>query len=255
MDHRLSAIDAKEKKHLFLTLPNMMKPGNQLPGVFRCEEYEPRRLTSRAELACIMSWKRLLLKAEKINSPSGWYLLMEDDLGASLARPKEWVHSLLDLIEYCPKNTLAIQCAPISAKIRNDLVNHWLGSDQKCLAVKKEDVKSHGNGAVLLNEKAIDLLVDPLVRLSEYLRSNLHPIVHPWKVRPVADKWLYGALPKKSCQVATFPHFCLEADDSTLHDEHVTAFHKPSRDITINIWERERLNGLLEAQKKWDMIR
>ena len=85
--------------------------------------------------------------------------------------------------------------------------------------------------------------------------SNWHPLVHPWRIRPVADKWIYGALPKGSCQVATYPHFCLEAEDSDLHSEHVELFHKPSREITLKIWKDDQRDILLNAQKAWDNVK
>ena len=99
------------------------------------------------------------------------------------------------------------------------------------------------------------MLIDPLIRLAKFLSSNWHPLVHPLKIRAVADKWIYGALPAGSCQVATYPHFCLEAEDSALHNEHVQAFHKPSRDTTIKIWHRDKRLRLLEALESWDQIR
>ena len=48
---------------------------------------------------------------------------MEDDVGACLATPDSWAHSLLDLIDFCPKGTVLIQLAPISADVRHSLAN------------------------------------------------------------------------------------------------------------------------------------
>ena len=79
-------------------------------------------------------------------------------------------------------------------------------------------------------------------------------MLYPWRLRLAADKWLYAALPTGSCQVATYPHFCLDAEDSDLHIEHVDNFHKPSRQVTINIWKRDHRLELLSAQKAWDNI-
>lgn len=251
---RFSAIDARDKRQFFLALPNLLKAGNQLPGVYRSEESQPNRKTSRAELACMASWKRLLCVAKSVRSPSGWLLLMEDDLGATLANPKAWVHSLLDLIEFCPSHTLAIQLAPISAIVRQHLVEEWKQSHGSCLAVSKEQVRSHGNGAILINQKSLTILQDPLINFSSMFSKNFHPMLYPWRLRPVADKWLYAALPTGSCQVATYPHFCLDAEDSDLHIDHVDNFHKPSRQVTINIWKRDHRLELLSAQKAWDNI-
>ena len=252
--HRLSAIDAADNDQKLLALPNLFQAGTKLPGLYRSEEPESSRRTSRPELACLASWKRLLLNSQQIDSPSGWLLLMEDDVGASLARPAAWAHSLIDLIEFCPKQTLAIQLYPTNAKIREKLAQDWEISQGKCIAVNKEIVHSHGNAAILLNKKALEILIDPLQYFANYISKNWHPMLHPWKIRPVADKWLYGTLPPGSCQVATYPHFCLDAENSALHPEHVEAFHRPSRAATINIWERDNRKGLLESQKFWESI-
>lgn len=121
---------------------------------------------------------------------SGWVLLMEDDVDTSLAAPLSWAHSLAELIDRCPAETLAFQMTPISAEARQTLFGCW--------------------------------------------RGNWHPLVHPWCIRPVTDKWLYGGLPPGSCRVATYPHFCLEAQESSLHQHHMQAFHRPSRAAPSN---------------------
>ena len=249
---RLPAIDARDPHHHLLALPNPLQGGTQLPGLSRKEEADPNRRTSRAELSCLASWKRLMIEAASIRSPSGWLLLLEDDLGACLAAPGGWAHSLLDLIERCPPQTLAVQLAPISARVREQLAITWRQGSG--LVVAKETIRCHGNGAVLLHRRALPLLIDPLLRFSSQYKKNWHPLLHPWRIRPVADKWLYGALPPGSCQVATYPHFCLEAQDSWLHQEHVEAFHKPSRDVTLNVWRRDQRAALLVAQQTWDRI-
>lgn len=252
--HRFDAIDSNDMHQRLLALPNPFRAGTPLPGLYLLEEAKPKQPTKRSELACLASWKRLLITAKKIKAPRGWVLLMEDDLGASLAASHDWAHTLIDLIEFCPDQTLAIQLAPISAAVRQQLATEWQQSNGTCLAISKENVRSHGNGAVLLHQKALDLLIDPLLCLTYSFKKNWHPLLHPWKIRPVADKWLYGALPAGSCQVATYPHFCLEAEDSTLHLEHVAAFHKPSRDVTMRIWKRDQRESLLKAQYTWDQI-
>ena len=252
--HRFNAIDSNDMHQRLLALPNPFRAGTPLPGLYLRDEAEPKQPTKRSELACLASWKRLLITAKKIKAPRGWVLLMEDDLGASLAASHDWAHTLIDLIEFCPNQTLAIQLAPISAAVRQQLATEWQQSNGTCLAISKENVRSHGNGAVLLHQKALDLLIDPLLCLTYSFKKNWHPLLHPWKIRPVADKWLYGALPAGSCQVATYPHFCLEAEDSTLHLEHVAAFHKPSRDVTMRIWKRDQRESLLKAQYTWDQI-
>lgn len=252
--NRLKAIDAQETQHCFMALSNPLQPGTALPGLIRSEEHEPSRRTSRAELACLASWKRLVLLARRTYTPCSWWLLMEDDLGASLAAPQAWAHSLLDLIDSCPQQTLAIQLAPINAKLRQHLADQWKSSKGRCLSVMKETVKGHGNGAVLLHKRALPFLIDPLLRFSQRHLHQWHPLLHPWRIRPVADKWLYGVLPPGTCRVATYPHFCLEASDSGLHQEHVAAFHQPSRETTLQIWHGDGREALVAAQHQWDNI-
>lgn len=253
--HRLSAIDAVDQRQHFFTLPNPLQAGTPLPGLIRSQEPLPSRRTNRAELACLASWKRMLLTARQMPTPSGWLLLMEDDVGSSLAAPDGWIHSLLELIESCPKRTLAIQLSPINAAVRQQLADHWKDSRGLQLSVPKEAVRSHGNGAVLLHRNALRHLTDLLGRLCKNVLNDWHPLIHPWRIRPVADKWLYGSLPTGSCRVATYPHFCLEAEDSFLHQEHVKDFHQPSRDVTLSTWARDHRNQLLSCQRNWDSIR
>ena len=253
-NYRFTAIDSRDPAHLFFPVSNIFWSGVALPGLFRCEENDPRRTTSRAELACLASWKRILFMASRIHSFSGWVLLMEDDLGSSLSVPHAWMHSLNDLINFCPRRTLAIQLAPISFHAREKLVSIWRSSNGRCLSVPKESVRSHGNGAVLLHKRALSYLIDPFLYFSRLCSSNLHLLLHPSRIRPVADKWIYGSLPPGTCQVATYPHFCLDAVDSNLHVDHVSSFHKPSRDTTINIWARDKRFNLIEAHQSWDNI-
>ncbi|MCH9714099.1 MAG: hypothetical protein K0U63_06075 [Cyanobacteria bacterium] len=235
---RFPAVDGQDRRQRLLAWPNPLCAGTALPGLRRLQEPQPWRRTSRAELACLASWKRLLLLAAATPSPSGWLLLMEDDLGASLAAPGGWAHALGALIASCPPHTLAIQLAPISGGVRRELHQRWLSSGGRCLCWPKQEVRSHGNGAVLLQQRAIPQLMGPLERLCARGAAQWHPLSHPWQIRPVADKWLYGALPAGSCQVATYPHFCLEAADSSLHQQHVAAYHRPSRAITLELWRR-----------------
>lgn len=251
---RLAAVDGLDRRQRLLPWPNPLRAGTALPGLRRLQEPQPWRRTSRAELACLASWKRLLLLAAATPSPSGWLLLMEDDLGACLAAPEGWAHALGALIDCSPPHTLAIQLAPISGGVRRELHQRWLSSGGRCLCWPKEEVRSHGNGAVLLHQRAIPQLMGPLERLCSRWTAQWHPLSHPWQIRPVADKWLYGALPPGSCQVATYPHFCLEAADSSLHHEHVAAYHRPSREITLELWLQDGRHDLLAAQQQWDRI-
>ena len=107
----------------------------------------------------------------------------------------------------------------------------------------------------MLHQEALNILTDPSLKITSRYKKNWHCLFHPWRIRPVADKWIYGALPKGTCQVATYPHFCLEAEDSALHKQHVGDFHKPSREMTLDIWKENNQEELLKAQEKWDNIR
>jgi hypothetical protein len=84
--------------------------------------------------------------------------------------------------------------------------------------------------------------------------ASRYRLRHPWAVRPVADKWIYSTVPAESVYVATFPLFCLDAADSDLHPDHVEAHHRPSRDVTLDVWRSENLDGMIRSQAEWDRI-
>jgi hypothetical protein len=253
---RLAGVDACDPRQRLLPLPDPLRAGAPLPGLPRRQEPDPRRPTSRAELACLASWQRLIGRAHHrlSHSAADWILLMEDDVGASLARPEAWPHDLAALTADAGPGALAIQLAPISARVRRQLHGLWRQSGGQRLTVPKRHWRSHGNGAVLLHRRALRRLWPPPARWAAHFAPRWHPLLHPWRVRPVADKWLYACLPAEACHVATFPLFCLEAEDSALHPEHVDAFHQPSRRTTLAIWEEEGCGGLLEAQRAWEAI-
>jgi hypothetical protein len=251
---RLAAVDARDRRQRLLPLPDPLRAGADLPGLRRWQEPDPWRRTSRAELACLASWQRLIGRArERLRRcDADWILLMEDDVGASLARPAAWPHDLAALAAAAGPGVLAIQLAPISARVRVALHGIWRASGGGRLTVPKREWRSHGNGAVLLHRRALPRLETAPARWAARHAPRWHPLLHPWRVRPVADKWLYACLPADACHVATFPLFCLEAEDSALHPEHVDAFHRPSRQATLAIWEEEGCTGLLDAQRIWE---
>jgi len=249
---RFDAINAADPAHQLLPLPDLRRMGQPWPGVPRWHEPHPWRATSRRELACLASWQRLLLQAQHQAAP--WLLVMEDDLGSALAVAEAWPISLEALIAQAPPHTLAIQLAPISAMARQQLHQRWRASAGRQWLVPKSDVRSHGNGAVLLSRQALPRLSSALGRWCAHHAPHWHPLLHPWGCRPVADKWLYACLPEGSCQVLTYPLFCLEAEESSLHPSHVDAYHRPSRQITLELWQQDGLTALLEAQRQWDAI-
>jgi len=252
--HRFTAVDSSNHNQLFFPIPSFFRRGTKYPGIYRSDEKYPSRRTTRAELACLASWKRLLVLASRVHAPIGWYLLMEDDLGSCLSVPHAWSYSLVDLIDKSPSSTLAIQLAPVSASARKNLYQIWSLSDGHCLSVPKEGIRSHGNGAILLHHTAFKFLIDHFLILCSSVLPNFHPLFYPFRVRPVADKWIYAALPPGSCQVSTYPHFCLDAEDSSLHSDHVHLFHRPSRDLTLDLWRQDERYPLLHAQSLWEQI-
>jgi len=249
--YRWPAIDGKSPREHFLALPRPWQQGADLPGLARNQEDEAKRPTSRNELACLSSWQGLTEHLLQQPSPSGWFLLMEDDLGSCLACPEAWPHGLDEITAQAGHEACAIQLAPTNARIRSHLHGLWAKNQGRTLVVPKQTVRSHGNGAVLLHQRALPQLSRKLGRwLNRYFRHH-HLLGHPRNIRPVADKWLYGCLPAESSWVATYPLFCLEAEDSNLHTEHVQAFHQPSRAITLQIWEQDQQAKLLAADKRW----
>ena len=63
---RFSAIDAADRRQRLVAIPNPLRAGIPLPGLYRAEEADSMRITSRHELACLASWKHLLIKAKKL---------------------------------------------------------------------------------------------------------------------------------------------------------------------------------------------
>ncbi len=248
---RWSAVDGTDQREHFLAAPRPWQKGSSLPGLSRCNEAEPQKPTSRNELACLSSWQELVEYLLDQITPSGWFLLMEDDVGGSLACPEAWPHGLDELTtQICPK-ACAIQLAPINANLRSDLHDLWASSQGQTLSVPKKNVRSHGNGAVLVHQRALPQLKRRLGRwIHKHFRHH-HLLSHTHNIRPVADKWLYGSLPAETSWVATYPLFCLEAQDSGLHADHVQAFHQPSRAVTLQIWEQDQQTKLLAADKHW----
>ena len=251
-NQRFIGIDVSNKRNYFFSIINPLVTASNYPGVRRMHENKPFRLTKKSELACLASWKKLISMIS--NYPDEWFLIMEDDLGSSLACVHDWPISLNDIVKNAPANTLLIQLAPISASVRKQLYTFWSKSDPKTWLVSKKYVKSHGNGAILLNKRALEYYLPRTFINIKIFGFNFYFLFHPWNCRPVADKWIYAALPDDSCQVLTFPLFCLEASNSNLHEDHVKKFHQPSKDQTIKIWEEENQVELIKSQQSWDGI-
>ena len=251
---RWDAIDAQSSNHIFIPYRKYLNIDNTLPGIQRINEEDPSRSTSRSELACLCSWVQLIESLKFKSSPTRWYLLMEDDVGSSLAAHEHWPFSLKDIIAQASQEVLAIQLAPINGRAKQYLYKEWKDSSGDKLITSKNRIKAHGNGAVLLHELAIPILSRNLGRLIEKITPNIHFIPHPYAVRPVADKWLYSLLPKNSCWVSTFPLFCLDAKNSYLHSEHVKTFHQASKNVTLEIWHKENRKNMINCQKEWSSI-
>ncbi len=253
-NYRFDAIDGSDPKNKFIPLEKFWHKGTSFPGAFIYDEDIPNRITNRGELACLCSWQMLVESLENYDSSCGWFLLMEDDVGSSLATVHNWPVCLNEIIENVPEDALAIQMAPINGNLRSKLHHEWKESRGRTLVVPKNCVKSHGNGAVLLNQSAIPFLKRRLGRIIEKILTNFHFLTHPYKIRPVADKWLYASLPENTCWVSTFPLFCLEAETSSLHQKHINTYHLASREATLQIWREENYTELIEAYRQWKSI-
>ncbi|MHC5113418.1 MAG: glycosyltransferase family 25 protein [Planctomycetota bacterium] len=258
---RLEAVDGRNRQLRFRAVPDLAVRGAALPGVRRMNEARPWRRTTRSELACLASWQRAVARAgarmESDDVPA--VLVLEDDVGACLAVPHAWPVSLADLVDGADRRSrddghpwTAIQLAPINPRERKRLHAEWKASGGTQLVVPKTTVRSHGNGAVLLHRRALPHLDRHVRRLAP--ESTRYVLRHPWAVRPVADKWLYAMLPPSSVYVATYPLFCLDACDSELHPDHVDRYHRPSRDVTVELWEQDGLDELVLAQRSWDEL-
>lgn len=262
-NHRFDAIDANQPSHRFVALPGMHKTGSIFPGALRKGEPNPSQKTNRPELACLASWQYAVNKAFALMARYNCrhVLIMEDDVGSSLAVPGSWPFGLTELTAAADRLAQKrgipwslLQLAPINANARNSLRKKWKKNDPESWLAPKEEIRSHGNGAVLVNKNAIDYLTVNLNPKISKLLPNFHFLPYPRKIRPVADKWIYASVPQGSVYVLTYPLFCLEARYSGLHHEHVENFHLPSREVTLQIWKADGYSRLLEAYEKWKQI-
>jgi hypothetical protein len=257
---RVEAIDARDPAHRFWVAPNPFQRGTWFPGVRRMDERHPLRRTTRAELACCASWRLALrMAADRMARDNvEQVLILEDDAGACLAVPGAWPFALDAVVDAADRDSrdrgipwTLIQLAPTNAEVRRRLHRQWKSDPATCLLVDKEDIRSHGNSAVLVHRRGLSFLIgrgkpDPSARF--------HSWCHPWAVRPVADKWMYASVPTGSVRVLAFPLFCPDASGSQLHPSDVAQFHHPSRDATLEIWRREGIEALINAQQQWDAI-
>ena len=251
---RWEATDGRNHQEKLLSFERFWQKPSEFPGGLRSKEADPIRRTTKSELACLCSWQRLIESLQHEKSPNDWFLLMEDDVGSSLAVPNHWPFNLDELIKEAGEEALAIQMAPINGQTRRALFQVWIESGQRQLLAPKAKVRSHGNGAILLNQKALALLRRRVGCWIENFFTNTHILGHPRQIRPVADKWLYASLPIEKCWVITFPLFILEAETSSLHKDHVNSFHLASRKITLDIWGSNKYYHLIEADKRWRSI-
>ncbi len=252
--HRWEATDGQLFSEKFIPIPRPWQSSQGLPELTRKVENDPNRRTNRMELACLSSWQLLIESLAEQYSPSNWFLLMEDDVGSSLAVPDHWPYRLTDVINQAGESALAIQLSPINGYKRRELYEYWKEDKRRNLVLPKSKVRSHGNGALLLHRDATRLLARKIGRWIEYIFPSFHILGHPRNVRPVADKWLYASLPKNSCWVSTFPIFCLEAQSSSLHKSHVKTFHNASKLMTLEIWKEGGHSQLIKAFHEWNEI-
>lgn len=251
---RWIATDAKVKNNYFITYPRIWQKSSDFSDLLLQSEVNKDRITSRSELACFTSWQLLIEHLNRIPSDMEWFLLMEDDVGSSLAVADVWPVNLNALIDQAGSKALVIQLAPINGNVRKQLYEIWNKSNQQCLVVPKSDFRSHGNGAVLVNRNALPILKRHIGRYINHLFSNLFLLGHPQNIRPVADKWLYASLKPEQCFIATFPIFCLEAIDSSINQNHVNSYHYASRKQTLEIWRKGNYKHLINAYEMWSKI-
>ena len=114
------------------------------------------------------------------------------------------------LVKSINKSALVVQLAPISSNARIQLHSYYTNTNGEKLAIPKMNVKSHGNGAVLINGRALPFLQRHLGKWIHNRWRHIHLLSHPHATRPVADKWLYACIPANRCWVCTYPIFCLE---------------------------------------------
>jgi hypothetical protein len=261
---RIEAVDALDPRERLLPIPQVLAPGNTLPGIQRASEADPQRRVLRPELACMASWLRALCRAEQLLRDSGQQqvLVLEDDSGASLACPEAWAFSLPELVQTLDAHSsssgepwAAVQLLATSRRAQERLLASWRSPTARSPVAPRQSVRTGGTGAVLLHRRALPMLVNRVQRWLWQRRWPLHLLVHPHGVRPVADKWLYGSLPAQAVWVGTYPLFCLDASDSAIHPEHLEAYQAPSRAFTLDTWAQDQRLALLEAQRQWDALR
>ena len=252
--YRWEGVDATDLRQKFWPLPRLWQAGTALPGLRRKTERDPFRSTARTELACLASWQTLLEYLNEKKTLSDWFLVMEDDVGSSLACPDSWPFSLSQLVKSINKSALVVQLAPISSNARIQLHSYYTNTNGEKLAIPKMNVKSHGNGAVLINGRALPFLQRHLGKWIHNRWRHIHLLSHPHATRPVADKWLYACIPANRCWVCTYPIFCLEAKTSNIHQKHVDSYHSPSKLTTRDIWKEDQASLMIESFRYWETI-
>lgn len=260
---RMPAIDGGCDNLWISSIPVPWRKGNRLPGIQRHQEITPARATSRAELACTASWLKALVRARSLMAAEGLeaIVIAEDDVGASFAVVDHWPFSTDELLDQLNRESKQqgtpwglVQLAPINCKSRRHLHQIWLNSKGRQLIWPRTSMASGGAGAVLVHRRAVNQFVGAAQRLINWLARPHQLLLRPAGVRAVADKWLYGSVPEASVYLLTFPLFCLDAKNSSIHEEHVLAYHEPSKALTLDLWQRHGHQILLQAQQHWDAL-
>ena len=233
---RFDAIDGQDARHSFIPVPHLFRHGSLYPGVARSGEPRPFRRTTRPELACLASWQKVIKYAGRAvqHLKGDLFLFMEDDAGSSLAVPDAWPFTLEDVARQADRHArksgtpwTMVQLAPINARSYGlGCLKNGRKAGGETVWFPRPSVRSHGNAGILLHRRAFRA---PFTRATFHMdhwqqEADLHVLAHPWAVRPVADKWIYSIVPRKSVYVLTYPLFCLEAKDSELHRSHVDSY-------------------------------
>ena len=247
--YRFNAIDKNDSNNKFCPIVyGVSSQAKYLPGVSRFDERTPFRVSTRSELACHTSWMTVINRI--FFDPSfhheNWYLICEDDVSSSFLVPNSWPFKFIDIIKEAEScGSEIIQMCPINGKTRQFLFSNYYSKN--VLLAPKSKIRSHGNGVMLIRGSGIARISIYSPYKVKFLTNKFYFLKHPFNVRPVADKAIYANIPIHRIHVLTFPLFCLESIDSTVHQEHTSLFHASSANKTIDIWKKYGFNDLVEA--------
>jgi hypothetical protein len=171
----------------------------------------PEQMTS-SEIGCTCSHLRAI-KEWYDNSDTPYALFMEDDVDINIAR--FWNFTFSDFLARIPYAWDCIQLAIIST---GDIT----------VPIHTRFVNSFSTACYMITRRYAAKLIDLHVRGSQYkLDTDVRP-------RATADDLIYNAGLTYAC-----PLFLYKMDlGSTIHPEHLEAFHKTSYEGVYNFWSK-----------------